>query len=78
MDVVGRQNEHHRVFEPLGRVCESQGRQSQGRSRISAHRLQDDGQRGPADLYGLLGHQEAVLLVAYDDGTGDALDPIQS
>ena len=65
-DVIGRQDEKQGIS-----VVAAQHERGGGR-RVPAVGLQDDGRGCYADLPKLLGHDEAVLVVAHDERRGEA------
>jgi hypothetical protein len=74
-EVVGRKHEQDRILV----LAQGQERaQGSGRGRVPPDRLKDDGLGLHADLPQLLGHHEAVLLVADDDGRRGVPDRAQA
>ena len=72
--VVGGQHQQQRVLA-MGRGL--QGRDRHGRRGVAAHRFQQDPGRLHTDLAHLLGHDEAVLLVADQQRCPQAVQALQ-
>ena len=72
--MVGRQYQQQRVLPPS---CGLQCCHSDRRRRVPPHRLQQDGVGFNADLPHLLGHDEAMVLIADQQRCLEAIETLQ-
>jgi hypothetical protein len=77
-DMVGGQHQQHGVVALLAVLQRGGGGQRHGRRRVAADGLEQDGRGLHAGLAELLGHQEAMFLVAHDDGIGEPVEAVEA